>query len=509
VTDASREPRRTAPSIGYERTLEFTAALDCVKRQLPVFPCRAKNKPLTEHGFKDASCEPAQVTDWWSRHPEAAVAVATGRPSQLLVLDVDGEDGAAALAELERAHGALPPTVSSVTPRGGRHYWFRYPDGRAVPCSAGKIGRGLDVRGDGGYVIMPPSKGPNGNRYTWHEPLGAAPIAAAPGWLVELALQRGRRNGPAPPVEGPIPQGERNTTLMSVAGSLRQRGLDQATISATLAAVNRERCRPPLPDAEVERIAASVARYPPGERAAELESRASRPDASATSPAEELAELLVLPEGVTVASARIVGHDSRASADICFSDGSRVTFETLSDFANPNRLAVQMAAAVGVTPIRKRPEALRALVLLRAIAQREETITADDVAIEWGVTYLQSAETLDLDIDDQAARWAAFERLERHDPWALARERACSLAHEGLVLVHDDGTRFVRCGWFHAFARSQDVNAGSNADVAQRMERVGWRRRGKRGRIKATPPGRPGQLAWSFFVVERGWEAER
>jgi hypothetical protein len=228
-------------------------------------------------------------------------------------------------------------------------------------------------------------------------------------------------------------------------------------------------------------------------------------------PGEELAGLLGLPDGLTIASARTTGppRDSRASADITFSDGSTVTFDTLSDFANPNRLAVQLGAAIGVAPILKRPEALQAMVLLRAIAEHEETATADDIALEWGTTYLQSAETLTIDMDDQAERWAAFERLERRDPWAEARERPCGLAHAGLVLVHHDGTRFVRTGWFNAFARSQDVNAGGNADIAQRMERVGWRRRGQRGRIKATPVGRPGQLAWSFFVVEKGWEDDR
>jgi hypothetical protein len=223
-------------------------------------------------------------------------------------------------------------------------------------------------------------------------------------------------------------------------------------------------------------------------------------------PVEELAGLLELPAGLTIASARTVGHGSRASADITFSDGSTVTFDTLSDFATPNRLAVQLGAAIGVAPILKRPEALRALVLLRAIAEREETASADDIATEWGTTYLQAAEVLAVNMDDQADRWAAFERLNHHDPWVEAKDRGCGLAHAGLVLAHVDDARFVRTGWFSSFARSQDATAGGNADIAQRMERVGWRRRGQRGRVKATRPDFPGQLAWSFFVVEAGWE---
>jgi putative DNA primase/helicase len=192
------------------------------------------------------------------------VAVATGPPSQLLILDVDGEDGVAALAGLERAHGQLPRTVSSVTPRGGRHYWFRYPDGPAVPCSAGKVGRGLDIRGVGGYAILPPSKGPNGNRYTWHEPLGAAPIASAPDWLVELARADVRRsNGAAPPAGGAIPEGRRNDTLFRLACAMRRQGASEPAILAGLLERNKD-CQPqPLPRREVERIAASGATYPP------------------------------------------------------------------------------------------------------------------------------------------------------------------------------------------------------------------------------------------------------
>jgi hypothetical protein len=244
----------------------------------------------------------------------------------------------------------------------------------------------------------------------------------------------------------------------------------------------------------------------PLERSAKATSRFSDgvQDHKAT---EDLAQLLGLPSvGLTIVGARIVGKGSRASADLYLSDGSEVTFETLRDFANPTRLAVEIAACTGATPSLKAPMALRAMALLRSISERRESFTADQIAFDWGATYLQSASTLEADMNDREGRWRAFSELERHDPWSVSRERGGTLAHAGKVLVHMGGTRFVRCGWFHSYVRTMDASAGGNADIAQRMERIGWLRRGTRGRIKATRQGFPGQLAWSFFEVPKSWE---
>jgi hypothetical protein len=191
------------------------------------------------------------------------------------------------------------------------------------------------------------------------------------------------------------------------------------------------------------------------------------------------------------------------------SDGSEVTFESLREFAHPTRLAVEMTACTGATPALKAPMAQKALALLRRISERRESFTRDQVAVDWGVTYVQSATVIEVDMANREDRWRAFSELERHDPYATGREQGISLAHAGRVLRHTDGSRFVRCGWFHSFARQQDVSAGGNADVAVRMERVGWQRRGTRGRIKSTREGFPGQLQWSFFEIPAGWEEDQ
>jgi hypothetical protein len=149
-------------------TAVFDAAFTYAeRRRWPCFPCAPRGKtPLTKHGLLDATLEREQLASWARQYPDANVAVRTGRDSGIVVLDVDGDDGYESLRALERAHEPLPRTASVKTPRGGSHYWFAYRG--EIPNSAGRLGRGIDVRGEGGYVLAPPSVGANGNRF---EPL--------------------------------------------------------------------------------------------------------------------------------------------------------------------------------------------------------------------------------------------------------------------------------------------------------------------------------------------------
>ena len=122
-------------------------------------PSPAKH-PLTKNGLKDATTDEAVIQQWWHRYPEANVAIVTGAGSGIVVLDIDPPHGGdESLAALEAEWGRLPETVEVVTGSGGRHIYFKHPGvGIAVPNSAGKLGPGLDVRGDGGYVLIPPSR---------------------------------------------------------------------------------------------------------------------------------------------------------------------------------------------------------------------------------------------------------------------------------------------------------------------------------------------------------------
>ncbi len=120
---------------------------------------------LTPRGLRDATLDAATVRAWWRQEPLANVAVATGGARRLVAIDVDGPEGESALAELMKRYGAFPEGPEVATGRG-RHLYFRDDHG-GVRNSAGKLGKGIDVRAAGGYLISPPSLHANGNRYRW------------------------------------------------------------------------------------------------------------------------------------------------------------------------------------------------------------------------------------------------------------------------------------------------------------------------------------------------------
>ena len=156
-----------------------------------MFPCELGGKrPLTYNGFWDASADPRRVGAWWQRWPGANLGVPTGERTGLLVLDIDPEAGGPeSLAALERAHGQLPKTARTRTGGGGVHAFFKYPTGEEVRNSAGRLGSGLDVRGEGGYVVVPPSR--TGGAYEW---LDRTPLAQ-PSWLLECLREQSIGSG--------------------------------------------------------------------------------------------------------------------------------------------------------------------------------------------------------------------------------------------------------------------------------------------------------------------------
>ncbi len=231
-----------------------------------LFPVKPQEKQPLITGWKaKATDDVRQMREWVRVHPDCNWGLACGPGSRVWVLDVDGEKGRASLAELEAQHGPLPATLASHTGRedGGEHRWFTWPADRDIRNSTGKLGDGLDIRAAGGYAIVPPSIHPTGRRYQWANP--EVPIADAPPWLLEMLTTPAERPAPTPAAEiGILPEGRRNDGLHRFGGALRRRGASQQEIEAELLQSNARRCRPPLPDAEVRKIAASAARYPLG-----------------------------------------------------------------------------------------------------------------------------------------------------------------------------------------------------------------------------------------------------
>lgn len=147
-----------------------------------VHPCRKNKTPLLPAWQEKASSDPEQIKAWWSDHPDASIGCACGPGSGFWVLDIDLPDGQANLERIIEQHGPLPETLEQTTGSGGKQLFFHY-NNTEIRNSVGKIAKDIDVRGDGGYCILPPSPHPSGNNYKWN--VKKKP-AQAPDWLVEL-----------------------------------------------------------------------------------------------------------------------------------------------------------------------------------------------------------------------------------------------------------------------------------------------------------------------------------
>ena len=242
------------------RADSLDAALALVELGLSLIPLKPRGKvPAIGSwmAYQAARADAETIERWWTDNPSANIGVVTGDVSNLLVLDVDGDQGHETLAMLEAAHGLIPKTWRSRTGKGS-HIWFEYPADRMIGNSARKLGSGLDTRGQGGYVVAPGSIHENGTTYTWEISPAMTALAPCPEWLVRLLDPP-----PSPPKQPPkisidnrkgayarralesefhkvasAPEGQRNHTLNRAAHSLGQLvpggGLNEAEVSADL-----------------------------------------------------------------------------------------------------------------------------------------------------------------------------------------------------------------------------------------------------------------------------------
>ena len=231
-------------------------ALEYTGMGLAVFPLRARNKtPATKNGCKDATTDQKQIASWWNRWPDANIGIATGSVSGgLVVIDLDrdeekGRDGYEILQEWQRQHGQLPDTCQSITGRGGYHLLYR---DTAEHRNAQALFEGVDIRGEGGYIVAPPSIHPNGHAYEWEQGPDEFEIAPADDLVREFIKGPKKKEQQYFHQPAVIPEGQRTSTLVHLIGSQRAKGLGETAIRAAIQAENEEKCVPPLSDQELE-----------------------------------------------------------------------------------------------------------------------------------------------------------------------------------------------------------------------------------------------------------------
>ena len=214
-----------------------SAAFRLALRHVAVFPLAPGTKvpPTGSHGHLGAADDADVTRVRWQQTPRANIGAATGRRSGFWVLDIDLQhDGPAALARLEAEHGALPITIGSTTPSGGRHLYWRWPaGGPELRNSCARVGPGLDVRGEGGSIVVPPSILANGRCYRWVKN-GARTFADAPGWLIGLALPP-----PPPPRPDPVEPPENVEKYVAAAVASEFRRLEEAASGQRNESLNR------------------------------------------------------------------------------------------------------------------------------------------------------------------------------------------------------------------------------------------------------------------------------
>lgn len=265
---SSAPPMAFLTHSGEEITDVESAARALAEQGVPVFPCTyGKKTPSTTNGFKAATTDSRQVAAWF-RDKRVNLAIPTGEVSGRIVIDDDSyHEGGSGFDALEAELGRLPETFTVRTRAGGRQYHFAYPDGYAIKCSAGRVTAHVDIRGDGGYVLMPPSwvgaddKGQAG----FYNVENDIPLAALPrAWAERLASPMREKDEPKGAaladlnsghtgfiLPDTMPKGTRDDTLLRYAGHLRGRGVPQDLIEQFLRDANRARCKPPMEDCDV------------------------------------------------------------------------------------------------------------------------------------------------------------------------------------------------------------------------------------------------------------------
>lgn len=257
------------------------AARDYVERGLAIIPLGVgKKEPVTKSGLNDWTDNPGQIDVWWGQgehagkrgNPRYNIGMACGQVSGgIIAIDLDCHsdeaNGLDYLRDWEVEHGKLPETWTQITGSGGKQLFYRA--GQDIRNSAnGEIG--VDVRGNGGYVVLPPSLHPCGDCYEWSISPDDMDVADADDKVYDFirAVSKTKKrsdgwNSEKTGIPSEITE-NRNETLFSLGRSFLSRGSGHDEVATLIRSLNATICRPPLPDVEVEKLIGSINSKEPG-----------------------------------------------------------------------------------------------------------------------------------------------------------------------------------------------------------------------------------------------------
>lgn len=227
--------------------------------------CESEGKhPRIYNWPEQASCDSAQVKEWWKRWPDANIGIVCGKISDLVVLDVDPRNGGEdSLDELEDRIGGFAHTACVRTGGDGMHYYYRYPGEDLIKNSSGALGNGLDIKTDGGFIVAPGSLHKTGKTYNWLFDLDN--IVLFPDKIIK-ELSSPHKNTSQKSLDyslhsvDPIPEGKRNDTLFRMGAYMRKKGSTHPQILDELIDINLKRCSPNLDRAEIQQIALNASK---------------------------------------------------------------------------------------------------------------------------------------------------------------------------------------------------------------------------------------------------------
>lgn len=242
------------------------AALELAALGFRVFPCVVGDKkPFIAEWQKRATTDENLIRGWWET-TDHNIGLATGADSGVIVLDWDGPPGYGTRNMLQAKHGNLPVTVTAATGKGA-HEYYRYPSGLDVRNRQNQpLMPGFDLRGNGGYVLAPPSLHPSGKRYAWKRDPWDWDLQDLPDEFVELIHRPPAASSWGAPsnwksfLDEVVEGSERHARCARLWGYLIQRETDPSFGFSMVRMFNDAKCRPPLPEEELQRLADDIAK---------------------------------------------------------------------------------------------------------------------------------------------------------------------------------------------------------------------------------------------------------